>query len=98
MIGILIIAHGTLAELYVLAQALPPAHEGRIDAAARAQVHLDALLGLASAASFDAYSVRHQLARYATWWWKDDLTRRALPDELVKRLDEAGVPARHDWT
>lgn len=91
-------AHGTLAELYVLAQALPPAHEGRIDAAARAQVHLDALLGLASAASFDAYSVRHQLARYATWWWKDDLTRRALPDELVKRLDEAGVPARHDWT
>ena len=91
-------AHAALAELYVLAQVLPPAHEARVNAVPRASAHVDALLGLASAGSFDAYSVRHQLTRYATWWWKDDPALRALPDELVNKLDEAGVPARVDWT
>ena len=91
-------AHAALAELYVLAQVLSPTHEARVNAAPRAAAHIDALLGLASAGSFDAYSIRHQLTRYATWWWKDDPALRALPDELVNKLDEAGVPARADWT
>jgi hypothetical protein len=91
-------AHGTLAELHVLAQALPEGHALREGAAERARSHVEALLTLALPDSLDAYSVRLQLARYATWWWRDEPARRALPDELVKRLDEAGVPARYDWT
>jgi hypothetical protein len=91
-------AHGTLAELYVLAQVLPPAHEARADAPERARFHIDALLGVVAPESLDAYSVRHQLARYATWWWKDEPLLRALPDELVKKLDDAGVPSQCDWT
>lgn len=91
-------AHGTLAELYVLAQALPKDHAMRIDVAAHARSHVNTLLTLASPDSLDAYSVRLQLARYATWWWRDTPALRELPGELVKRLDEAGVPARRDWT
>lgn len=94
----IISAHGTLAELYVLAQVLPPAHEARAAAPERAHHHLAALLGRVNAASLDAYSVRHQLARYTTWWWKDEPTRRALPEALVLTLDKAGVPPWWDWT
>ena len=96
--GDVIAAHGTLAELYVLAQALPPDHEARAAAPERARFHLDALLDHVNAASLDAYSVRHQLARYATWWWRDEPALRALPEALVRKLDEAGVPLRWDWT
>lgn len=91
-------AHGTLVELYVLAQVLPQSHEARAVAPERAHAHVDALLDLVAAASLDAYSVRHQLARYTTWWWKDQPTLSALPEELVKKLDEAGVPSQCDWT
>ncbi len=42
-------AHSALAELYVLAQVLSPTHEARVNAAARASAHIDALLGRASA-------------------------------------------------
>ncbi len=91
-------AHGTLAELYVLAQVLPLAHEARVGAAKGARKHIAALLGAVAADSFDAYSVRHQLTRYAAWWWKDDAALRALPEELVKTLDDAGVPSQCDWT
>ncbi len=91
-------AHGTLAELHVLAQVLPLTNEARAVAAKFAREHIDALLGVVAAESLDAYSVRHQLTRYATWWWKNDATLRALPEELVQVLDDAGVPSRCDWT
>ena len=91
-------AHGTLAELHVLAQILPLSHRARATAARSAREHVDALLRVVPADSLDAYAVRHQLTRYATWWWKDDAALRALPEELVKTLDQAGVPAQHDWT
>ena len=91
-------AHGTLTELYVLAQVLPDTHEARVSAPESARRPLDALLARVNAASLDAYSVRHQLARYTTWWWKDEPALRALPEELVSKLDEAGVPPRWDWT
>ncbi|MEP7123764.1 MAG: CHAT domain-containing protein, partial [Byssovorax sp.] len=91
-------AHGTLAELYVLAQILPLTNSARADAARCAREHIDALLGAVAAESLDAYSVRHQLARYATWWWKDQPLLRGLPEDLVKVLDDAGVPSQRDWT
>jgi hypothetical protein len=91
-------AHGTLAELYVLAQLLPLTNEAYARAGAGAREHLGALLGVVAAESLDAYSVRHQLTRYATWWWKDKPTLSALPEALVKVLDDAGVPSQCDWT
>jgi hypothetical protein len=91
-------AHGTLTELYVLAQLLPENHEARAAAPEFARHHLGALLKHVEPASLDAYSVRHQLARYARWWWKDEPALRALPDELVLTLDTAGVPPQWDWT
>ena len=91
-------AHGTLAELYVLAQLLPLTNDARARAAAGAHEQIGALLGVVAAESLDAYSVRHQLARYATWWWKDNAALRALPEALVQVLDDAGVPSQCDWT
>ncbi len=91
-------AHGTLAELYVLAQVLPLTNDARVGASRSAREHIDALLGVVAAESLDAYAVRHQLTLYATWWWKEQPTLRALPEDLVKVLDDAGVPSQRDWT
>jgi hypothetical protein len=91
-------AHGTLAELHVLAQILPLTNGARAEAAKNARDHIQALLGVVPADSLDAYSVRHQLRRYVTWWWKNKEALSALPAELVQTLDDAGVPAECDWT
>jgi hypothetical protein len=77
---------------------LPTTNRSHAGAAKSAHEHIDALLGVVAAESLDAYSVRYQLTRYATWWWKNDPKLCALPAALVQVLDEAGVPSQYDWT
>jgi hypothetical protein len=86
-------AHGSLVELYVLAQLLPEGHWARREAGPRADHHLQAMMDTAS--DLDRYSLRRQLLRYADWWWsrRDDL--RALPARLGARMAEMGVEDTH---
>ncbi|MFT3766818.1 MAG: CHAT domain-containing protein [Minicystis sp.] len=86
-------AHSALVELYVLAQLLPERHWARRESEASAHRHLDALLR--STNDMDKYSLRRQLLRYTTWWWKgrDHLVK--LPQALGDKMDELGVAKTH---
>lgn len=85
--------HASLAELAVLAQRLPDAHEAQRDAPTQARAHIERLLDKAGARSLDAYSVKRQMIRYASWWWKH-ARERELPLLLVELLDQRGVPSQ----
>jgi hypothetical protein len=86
-------AHGSLVELYVLAQLLPEGHWARREAGPRADQHLQAMMQTAS--GVDGYTLRRQLLRYADWWWIDREDLRALPARLGARMAELGVEDTH---
>ena len=76
-------AHGSLAELYLLKASVEPDD----DIAKLAQSHIEELLGLVSADSFEIYSTRRQFARYVNWWG-DALGVADLAKGIVARLGE----------
>ena len=84
-------AHGSLAELFVLAQKLPEGHWAREQAAVKAREHVASLINLVQSRAyaqvdFDGYSVLRQLRRYGSRWWRGDAIHLALPDALVELL------------
>ncbi len=74
-------AHGSLAELYLLKASVEPDD----DIAKLAQSHIEELLGLVSADSFEIYSTRRQFARYVNWWG-DALGVTLLAKKIVQGL------------
>ena len=74
-------AHGSLAELYLLKASVEPDDE----MARLAQLHIDELLALVSADSFEVYSTRRQFARYVSWWG-DALGVTELAKKIVAKL------------